>query len=168
MKIPQKFNQLATLAGFLLLATLPAHAISISASWPGMSSDFFYEPPDPHGCAGPDGILQVVNVRIAYYDKSGNPIWGPVPLDAMFSSVGSQFFAFDPKALYDPQSGRFFVVLLEEDDNSQQSFYNIAVSKTSDPRSNTATDWFFYRIDNVRTNGNNTYWVDYPSLGLDS
>src|SRR5882672_9142721 len=147
---------------------LPGPLSFVSASWEGMSSDFFYEPPDPHGAAGPNGIIQVVNVRIAYFDKSGNPLWGPVPLDGMFRGVGNQFFSFDPHALYDPGSGRFYVLLLEEDDPTQISYLDIAVSKSSHPLSSGSNDWFFYRIDNTRTVGTNKFWGDYPGLGFDS
>jgi len=146
----------------------PTPLASISASWEGISSDFLYEPPDPHGAAGPNGIIQVVNVRLAYWDKQGRAIWGPVPLDGFFASVGNKFFSFDPRALYDRQSGRFYIVLIEEDDATQQSFLNVAVSKTSHPVTRTASDWFFYRINNTRTVGNTKYWGDYPGLGFDS
>ena len=40
----------------------PGPVAPITASWEGMSSDFTLEPPDPHGAAGPNGILQVINV----------------------------------------------------------------------------------------------------------
>src|SRR2546423_9165576 len=39
-------------------AGLPRPLSLVSASWPGLSSDFLYEPPDPHGAAGPNGIIQ--------------------------------------------------------------------------------------------------------------
>ena len=39
---------------------------TVTTSWEGMSSDFFEEPPDPHGAAGPNGIIQIINTHIAY------------------------------------------------------------------------------------------------------
>src|SRR6266446_5225909 len=140
----------------------------ISASWEGISSDIQYEPPDPHGAAGPNGVIQVVNVRLAYWDKQGRAIWGPTALDGFFGSVGNRYFSFDPRALYDRQSGRFYVLLIEEDDPSQQSFLNLAVSKTSNPLTSTASDWYFYRISNTRSVAGTKYWGDYPGLGFDS
>lgn len=136
--------------------------------WEGIGSNRTLEPPDPHGAAGPNGIIQVVNVDIAYWDKLGNPIWGPRPMDSFFTSVGNQYFSFDPMALFDPETGRFFVLILEEDDNSQSSYLNLAVSKTSDPATDTASDWYFYRIDNKQTNGAAVYWGDNPRMGFDS
>jgi len=85
----------------------PGPLAAASTSWEGMSSDFLYEPPDPHGAAGPNGVLQVVNVRIAYWGKNGQAVWGPVPLDGFFAIVGNNAFSFAPLALYDRQSGRF-------------------------------------------------------------
>lgn len=139
----------------------------VSNSWPGMQSDFLYEPPDPHGAAGPVGIIQVVNVRMTYWDKNGRSIWGPVSLDQMFGSV----FSFDPHALFDPATGRFYVTTLEEfvdNGGTNHSFFHLAVSKTSNPRSATAADWFIYQIDNKRTVNGSEFWGDYPGLGFDS
>src|SRR5882724_9305322 len=63
---------------------------SISASWEGIPSDFTLEPPDPSGAVGPNGVLATVNLRLAYYDKSGNAIWGPIDHTTFFSGVGIQ------------------------------------------------------------------------------
>src|SRR6267378_2562032 len=50
----------------------------ISASWEGIPTDFTLEPPDPSGAVGPNGVLATVNLRVAYYNKLGNAIWGPI------------------------------------------------------------------------------------------
>src|SRR5439155_15617047 len=52
----------------------------VTASWEGMPNEQGYEPPDPHGAAGPNGIIQTVNLQIKYWRKSGIGIWGPVDL----------------------------------------------------------------------------------------
>src|SRR5262249_49173475 len=140
----------------------------ILASWEGMSSDFTLEPPDPHGAAGPNGVLQVVNVRLTYWDKEGRAIWGPTSLDDFFASTGNNSFSFDPHALYDRQTGRFYVLLLDTEDARQTSYFELAVSKTSNPLTKNASDWFFYRINNTRSVGPTKYWGDYPGLGFDS
>src|SRR5437879_1373194 len=74
----------------------PSPKVSVSTSWEGLHSDFLWEPPDTHGAAGTDGIIEVVNVRIAYFDKSGGLRW-TAPLDGpngMFASVGDTAFTF--------------------------------------------------------------------------
>lgn len=145
----------------------PSPLTSVAASWEGIPTQFTLEPPDPHGAAGPNGIIQVVNVRIAYWSKSGQALWGPLALDGMFASVGNNSFSFDPRALYDPGSGRFYVLLLEQDSANKKSYLNVAVSKTSNPASSGNADWFKYRIENTRTNNGTAYWGDYPGLGFD-
>jgi uncharacterized repeat protein (TIGR01451 family) len=145
----------------------PSPKTAISTSWEGLHSDFVFEPPDTHGAAGPNGIIAVVNLRIAYFDKSGNLLW-VAPLDGMFAGVGNNAFTFDPHATYDPQSGRFYVTVLEQDTATTNSFLNIAVSKTSNPFGSTAGDWFLYRATNTLTVGTNHFWGDYPGLGYDS
>src|SRR6266550_2567632 len=57
---------------------------AIAASWEGIPTDFTLEPPDPHGSAGPNGVLQVVNVRIEYWTKAGARIWGPTSFNTFF------------------------------------------------------------------------------------
>ena len=145
----------------------PSPLTSVATSWEGIPTQFTLEPPDPHGAAGPNGIIQVVNVRIAYWSKTGQAVWGPLALDGMFASVGNNSFSFDPRALYDPGSGRFYVVLLEQDSANSKSYLNLAVSKTSNPASSGNADWFKYRIENTRTNNGTAYWGDYPGLGFD-
>ena len=82
-----------------------------SPSWEGVSSPGT-EPPDTHGAAGPQGILSVTNLRIAYYSKSGSLLW-IAHFSSFFSlgAVGELNFYTDPRAIYDPQSGRFYVAL---------------------------------------------------------
>ena len=143
---------------------------SIRTSWEGIPSDFTLDPPDPSGAAGPNGILATVNERIAYFDKSGNAIWGPISHAAFFGQASGVVVANllgDPHTLYDPGSGRFFTHVLEIDFNGNQSHLALAVSKNSNPTTSTSADWFFYRIDDLEP-GNPTAWTDYPADGFDS
>lgn len=140
----------------------------LGASWEGLAQipGSALRPPDPHGAAGPNGILQVVNTRVAYWTKDGQSVWGPLDFSVFFS-VPPVSFLFDPRALFDPVAGRFYVVVLESDDVNQKSFLHIAVSKTATPASGTASDWYFYEIENTRTVGSQIFWGDYPGLGFD-
>lgn len=52
----------------------------INKSWAGMFQVASIRPPDPHGAAGPSGIIAVVNLRTAYYNKNGTLIWGPTAM----------------------------------------------------------------------------------------
>src|SRR6266850_133701 len=142
---------------------------SVAAGWEGIPSDFTLEPPDPSGAAGPNGILATVNLRIAYYDKIGNPIWGPIDHATFFSSVGinGNNLLSDPHTLYDAVAGRFYTILQEADLGASKSYLNLAVSKTSNPLTATTADWFFYRIDDTESSGGITAFTDYPGMGFD-
>jgi uncharacterized repeat protein (TIGR01451 family) len=141
----------------------------LTTSWEGIGSDLNFEPPDPSGAVGPNGVLATVNLRLAYFTKSGNAIWGPVDHTAFFSSVGIQAAntLSDPHTLFDRGSGRFYTVLLEVDDVTSNSFLNIAISKNSDPKTSTTNDWLFYRINDTQVSPGLAAWTDYPGLGFD-
>ena len=126
-----------------------------------------WSPPDPSLAVGPDHIVQVVNMDIAWYtkdgtqqfrsrmDSSGNP--------GFFEDVGAGSFTFDPKCFYDHETGRFFVIALEVY-GSNQAWITFAVSDDSDPNG----IWYKYRTDARIQVGSSQYWVDYPGLGFDS
>jgi hypothetical protein len=147
---------------------------SINSSWAGMFQTSTIRPPDPHGAAGPNGIIQTVNLRVAYWPKDGGggtPVWGPVSLtgsSGFFGSVGnlSTNLNSDPRCLYDMYTNRFYVTMQEATNDS--SYLNFAVSKTSNPTTSDASSWFFYRINNTETVAGTRYGADYPGLGIDS
>ncbi len=147
-----------------LTAAAPAH--TILTSWPGMVNLNGLIPPDPHGAAGPNGIVQTVNTSIKYFDKSGRTIWGPLNLAAFWASVGNTGQGIgDPKVIYDPASERFFVIMQEN--GTQDSFLNLAVSRSSDPAGSGQDQWFFYRINITEVTPGNRLGGDYPGLGID-
>lgn len=138
----------------------------INQSWAGMYQVGSIRPPDPHGAAGPSGIIQVVNLRIAYWTKTGTQTW----IDDMGgagnffpSSTGSNLS--DPRALYDHNSARFYVMVQEN--STTQAFLNLAVSKDNNPSTSTTTEWWFYRFDITETIGATKYGADYPGFGFD-
>ncbi len=107
-------------------------ASTIVASWPGMAYIGTWVPPDPHGAAGPNGIIQTVNRRIEYFNKDGSSVWQPVDLSTFFT--GNQGCGVtDPKVVYDVGSSRFFVIVLEVAADTNY-YLNLAASRNSDPR----------------------------------
>ena len=73
----------------------------INQSWEGIFNNSTYRPPDSHGAAGPSGIIATVNLRVAYYTKTGTQTW----IDDM-AGAGNFFPSAvsglsDPRALYD-------------------------------------------------------------------
>ena len=95
--------------------------------------------------------------------RGANPVFGP--------------FTSDPKAYYDPDVQRFFVTMLEIDQDAATGAFQghssvlIAVSKTSDPNG----DWYIYSLDttNDGTNGTPAHagcpcLGDQPLIGADA
>lgn len=146
-------------------ATLPNRISSYDPRFPAIDSTGYF-PPDPDIAVGPTHVVAVVNTTIAFYTKTGtrtfqSEMGNDFGGQGFFESLGITDFVFDPKAFYDPLSGRFFVVLLEVDDANQVSKALIAVSDDSDPNGT----WFKYRVDSKLTVGSNNFWMDYPGFG---
>jgi hypothetical protein len=154
------------------LAIIPAPGQSIVQSWEGIAGPNGSVPPDPHGAPGPAGIIAVVNLQISYYTKAGGLVWGPTNFQTFWGAIGNTGNGLsDPKAIFDVESRRFFVILQE---NIGSRFWlNVAVSRSADPRSSGPDDWRFYRLDATENAGGNpvggiNYGGDYPGLAVDT
>src|SRR5258708_21069422 len=84
------FCWLLAVCAFGLQAQLPPKS-GIIASWPGMGQTGLIRPPDPHGSAGPSGIIQVVNLRVGDLLKKGTRNLGPTSFYSFFSSAAGAF-----------------------------------------------------------------------------
>ena len=97
-----------------------------------------------------------MNDQIRIQNKTGT-ILSTTTLDSFWSSLGVSD-VFDPKSIYDPNSGRFLFVSCATR-RSASSGMLFAVSATSDPTG----VWYKYLLDGDASNVN---WVDYPNLGV--
>lgn len=126
-------------------------------------------PPDPHGAAGPNHLVSVVNTSIEWFTKAGVQQNSQRLGKNASTHVGSFFVSltpltgtFDPKVIYDQYNGRFVVVTLERTTSpSNTSRILVAVSQTSDPNSG----WYFTSINSV-INISGFTWADYPGLAV--
>jgi len=166
--------------------TLPAKAGGSPApSSPGTETSFgainfdtdaansgsYHIPPDPHGAAGPNHVVNIVNTSIEWYTKGGTQQHSD-QLEDFFASLSPVNDGFDPKVIYDQYEGRFLVVTLErQDDNDgnntgdpdDTSRILLAVSATNDPN-----DTWYYTAINSKTNiGGTDTWADYPGFAVD-
>lgn len=147
--------------------TSPSTVIeAINLSQDGTNNGGFLAiPPDPHGTAGQDHVVNVVNKSIEWYTKAGTQE-NSQSLQSFFSSVTR---TFDPKVLYDTYHSRFLVVTLElegRDDMSaatDKSVIYFAVSKTSDPNDG----WWKFSFNALTVISSNNTWADYPGFGVD-
>ena len=154
----------------LLVVSVPSLiASSLVTQWEGMAANgTSSRPADTSGGAGPSGIIQTADTHIAYYTKAGVLIWGPVDSATFLTSLGP-VPTFDWNVIYDTSSGRFYVTL--PGTTASQSFYYVAVSKSSDPQTSGSQDWYFYEIDVTEYdpgNHSNRWSADYPGIGVDA
>ncbi len=126
-------------SGSSLVGAQPPNAVnslvsSIGSGFDGLQYDG-HVPPDVQVAAGPNHIMEMVNVEGEIWTKQGVPV-NIFSLSSFFNT-GSDFIG-DPKVLYDLISGRWFASLLRANTSSVV----IAVSGTNDP---TGT-WFLYNF----------------------
>jgi len=110
------------------------------------------DPPDPNGAIGPNHFVEIANVTLRVFSRTGTAVT-TVSLDAFFGSTG----AFDPQILYDAMSGAWFAsaVAIDSAGAGTGRLY-VAVSETDDP---TGT-WHVYQ-DTLSGD-----FQDYPGLGV--
>ena len=134
----------------------------------------------PVGCNPPDGglgassqwVLDGANTSYAVFSANGalQPGW-PKTFQTFFgipdpgACAGHLPFTSDPRAFYDPNSGRFVAAALElegafENTCALKSVYYIAVSQTGDPRG----AWNVYVFD-MTLGANNV--ADFTQIGFD-
>ena len=122
-------------------------------------NQFSLEPPDQGLCVGGNLVLESVNTVFRIHNTATGTSSDPISLNQFFTGYSGinrttgEFgqFLSDPKCYVDPASGRFFMSLLEIDQDASGNFTGrtatyLAVSKTRTP-SVSPSDWWFYTID---------------------
>ena len=153
------------------------------ANFPGMANSaticpYFggCQPPDMAIAASSQWVLQSVNTSFAVYTPSGTiqPGW-PKNSQQFFGIPNPPNncdphgpFTSDPRAFYDPNTGRFWVAMLQVEGGLGiapncpfLSQYWIAVSQTSNPNGS----WNIYAFDMAQGNPNA---ADYTQFGFDA
>lgn len=133
----------------------------------GANNGYYHIPPDPHGAAGPNHVVNVVNTSIEWYTKDGTQQHSG-SLQSFFTSLSPVNNGFDPKVIYDQYEDRFLVVALERQDTANGDPVNssrilLAVSATSDPNGT----WYYTAINSMVTIGGTDTWADYPGFAVD-
>jgi Carboxypeptidase regulatory-like domain len=124
-------------------------------------------PPDPNGDVGPNHYVQMVNLLLRVFDKSGTPLTSLLTIGDVFTGFGgpceTMDFASDPIVLYDPLADRWLITQLAAEVDPDfliplPPFHEcVACSQTPDPTG------AYYLYDFEMPND----WVnDYPKFGV--
>ena len=114
-------------------------------------------PPDTNGDVGPNHFVQVVNSELAIFNKSGTAVYGPVPINTLWSGFGGGCQTNndgDPTVVYDPIADRW--VISQFSVSTTPYLQCVAVSQTPDPTG------AYYRYSFSYGTGFN----DYPKMGV--
>src|SRR3989454_7351946 len=157
-------------------------------------NQFSLEPPDQGLCVGGGRVIDTINTVFAVYDATTgaklSPASGGTSLTLFFTGqhqvqrppLPRRFgpFLSDPKCYFDPALGRFFMTVVELDQNPVTGAFDgraatlLAVSKTATPTTSSG-DWFIYSIDptNDATKGTPSHpgcpcFGDQPLIGADA
>ncbi|MEL6330710.1 MAG: DVUA0089 family protein [Planctomycetota bacterium] len=120
----------------------------------------FFIPPDTNAAIGPDHVAQLINGFYGVYTRDGALLTSS-SLNGFWQAAGaSTSSSFDPRIVYDPPTGRFYAVAVDQA-RSVNSGILVGVSRSSNP----LDGWDGFRID---ADSNNLQWADFPSLGIDA
>lgn len=128
---------------------------SVTTSFQAIGDNNTFIPPDAHGAVGPSHVMTSLNSEVRIQTKAGSTL-STVSLAGFWSSIAS--YAFDPRTLYDPYSGRWIMISVTNA-YAASSALLLAVSTTSDP---TGT-WCLRSVD---ADAADTVSADFPTLGF--
>jgi hypothetical protein len=123
-------------------------------------------PPDTVGDVGPNHYIQMVNSAFTIFDKAGNTLAGPTPINALWSGFGGPCQSLnngDPIVRYDALADRWLVSQFALPGGSQGFFECIAISRTPDP---VGGGWFLYAFPTSDAASGNPVFPDYPKIGV--
>src|SRR5262249_53963054 len=125
----------------------------------GMGSDGSV-PPDTDTAAGPDYVVETINLQIAYYRKSDGLRVFQQPLATLMSPLGGVLQLSDPVITFDEYTNQFVVGVIDFSTPvpGTMNRFDLAISNNADPNDG----WSYSRYsmqDEART------LSDYPKLG---
>src|SRR5437868_6212990 len=115
-------------------------------------------PPDTNGAVGPNHYVETVNTSFAIFNKSGTPIYGPVPFNQIWSGFGGGCQVNndgDPTVVYDGMADRWIISQFSV--TTTPYLMCVAVSTTGDPTGSYYRYSFSYGTVN---------FPDYPKLSV--
>jgi hypothetical protein len=130
-----------------------------------------WNPPDDNLAVSSTEVVEAVNEKLGFWDKSGNPInvsgQNTIGLTTIFTGATGGLGVFDPRITFDPANGGHFILVgLEQGNSPQVSNLDIAISTNASPQP-TASSWRVYRTPGGVSYQGTNYWLDFPGLGFD-
>jgi hypothetical protein len=128
----------------------------------GVPDQEIVSPGDPTGALGVDYHLAAVNVRMAFYDRSGAALDPPRLLENLDDALPASVESFDPKVVYDPYRQQFILAFLSA--NATQNFITIVTMAEGTEAS--TSGWCVLHMSGDQVTGNGKQFADYPMLGF--
>src|SRR5437868_5906352 len=166
-RIPRNFNTakapdpaLQSAAPALLVPATSTNFDGVGQGFSGPAGTFAVSsaPPDTNGDVGPNHYVQIVNTDFAIFNKSGTVLYGPVPINTLWSGFGGGCQTNndgDPVVVYDPIADRW--VISQFSVTTTPYLQCVAVSQTGDPTG---------AYNRYSFNYGNTDFPDYPKMGV--
>jgi hypothetical protein len=114
-------------------------------------------PPDTNGDVGPNHYVQIVNLSLQIFNKSGGTLYGPVNANTIWSGFGGSCQTRndgDPIALYDSMADRWLIAQFTAANPYGEC---VAISTSPDPTGSYYRYFFQFST---------TVFYDYPHLGV--
>ena len=125
---------------------------------------FRVNPPDSMGDIGPNHYVELINLVLGVFDKTGNKLLGPVDIGALWAGFAVPDCtdpSGDPVVLYDQLTDRWILSQFTTSglDDPDKPFWNcVAISTTGDP---TGT-YYRYAFETAHFQ----FFPDYPKYGV--
>ena len=153
------------------VSTLAATALSPLRTFEGLSNQDNFNvfggrvnPPDPMGDVGPNHYVELINLVLGVYDKTGARLLGPVAIGSLWAGFAVPDCtdpSGDPVVLHDQFADRWILSQFTTSglDDPAKPFWNcVAVSQTPDPTG----AYYRYAFETK----NFQFFPDYPKYGV--
>lgn len=150
--------QFAAIAAAMPTASLNIDGVGQGFSGPAGAFTVASAPPDTDGDVGLNHYVQIVNSNFAIFNKTGTPVYGPVPTNTLWQGMAGGCATTndgDGTVRYDRIADRWVIAQFSVNGGTGPFFQCIAVSTSADPTGTYARYVFQYAAFN-----------DYPKMGL--
>lgn len=147
------------------VAPLILSTSALDANFAGLAGSL--PPSDGALAVGPAHVLEIVNgepgrSNVAVYSKGGALLKSQPLADLL--QIDPATLMSDPRAHYDPGTGRWFIVVLSINFSTNSARFHLAISQTADP---TVGFCAFSKDQSLRNGFTGQAYADFPGLGMD-